>query len=368
MLGISAFLIIATLFLAYSNGANDNFKGVATLYGSGVVGYGPALRLGTGATLAGSVAALFSGSALAMSFSGKGLVPDWLVSDPSFLGAVGFGAAGTVLLATRLGFPISTTHALVGAMLGAGAVRAGADVNLSRLTGAFVAPLLLSPIAALALASAQYPMLSFVRRRMGLERETCVCVGEEAVPVGASGGTLVAVRAATVAVDSAHSCKERFGEPLVGVEAGGVLDGLHWLSAAAVSFARGLNDTPKIAALLLAAQLVAPRQGMLLVGVAIALGGLVSARRVAETMGHGITSMSPGQALVGNITTAFLVLGASRFGAPVSTTHVSVGALVGVGAATGQAHWATIKRILAAWVITLPTGAAIAAAAAFLSV
>jgi PiT family inorganic phosphate transporter len=72
--------------------------------------------------------------------------------------------------------------------------------------------------------------------------------------------------------------------------------------------------------------------------------------------------MNHGQGFTANLMTSLIVVGASRFGMPVSTTHVSCGALFGIGAVTGQARWATIGKILAAWVTTLPLGAALGAA------
>ena len=103
-----------------------------------MLGYRSALA--TVATLLGSLAGLYFGSALLTTFSGKGLVPDSIAADPHFLANVGLAAGATVLLATRLGFPVSTTHALVGALLGAGFAASGAEVNVSRLCSVFVAP------------------------------------------------------------------------------------------------------------------------------------------------------------------------------------------------------------------------------------
>lgn len=99
-----------------------------------------------------------------------------------------------------------------------------------------------------------------------------------------------------------------------------------------------------------------------LVGVAMALGGLLRAGQVAETMSRRITVMNHGQGFTANLLTGLIVIGASRFGLPVSTTHVSCGALFGIGAVTKQAHWAMIGKILGAWVTTLPLGAALGAA------
>ena len=119
-------------------------------------------------------------------------------------------------------------------------------------------------------------------------------------------------------------------------------------SAGAVSFARGLNDTPKIAALLLVGNLLAPGLAIVAVGAVMATGGLISARRVARTMSHEVTEMNPGQGFTANAITTLLVIGASTLGLPVSTTHVSCGALFGIGTVTRQAHWTTIRHILLA--------------------
>jgi PiT family inorganic phosphate transporter len=115
---LTAFLFLAVCFLAYSNGANDNFKGVASLFGSRVCGYRTAITWATITTGAGSIAAAFLAQALLKKFSGKGLVPDALTASPQFLLSVACGAGVTVILATVLGFPISTTHGLTGALVG----------------------------------------------------------------------------------------------------------------------------------------------------------------------------------------------------------------------------------------------------------
>lgn len=358
---VEASLLLAALLLAFTNGANDNFKGVATLYGSGALGYRAAISLATVSTLLGSLAGLYFATSLVVAFSGKGLVPDSVAADPRFLANVGGAAGLTVLAATRLGFPISTTHALVGALVGAGWV-ATAEVQTSRLLGTFVAPLALSPLLATVAAGAEQRALGFFRRRREPEEELCVCVGEELAVAGT--GAAPAAAMTTIAVGTAESCDARFAPGAATLTEAGFAHGLHCVSAATVSFARGVNDTPKILALLLATELTAPAFGVTLVGLTIAIGGWLGARRVAETMSHRITAMTTGEALTANLTTAFLVLGASRFGLPVSTTHVSCGALFGIGAVNGRASWRTIGQIVLAWVITLPVAAATAAALA----
>ena len=80
------------LWLSYANGANDNFKGVATLFGSDTTDYRRALLWGTGTTLAGSLFAVLLAGRLVQAFSGRGVVPDALVGDPGFLFSVAAGA------------------------------------------------------------------------------------------------------------------------------------------------------------------------------------------------------------------------------------------------------------------------------------
>jgi PiT family inorganic phosphate transporter len=356
---------VAVLFLAYSNGANDNFKGVATLFGSGTASYRVALVWATVTTLAGSLLALYLAGGLVEAFKGKGLVPDEVTRQPAFLLAVSLGAALTVLLATWTGLPVSTTHALTGGLVGAGLLAASGEVRFASLGSSFVLPLLFSPVAALLLTLLLYPLFRFSRRASGVSSRTCVCVGADYEEVAVQpNGSLTLLRTGTlIAVGEAPACVERYRGRVLGLEAGRLLDGLHYLSGGAVGFARGLNDTPKIVALLLAGEALGPVLGLSLVALVMAAGGVLNARRVAETMSRKITRMNPGQGFTANLVTSLLVAGASRLGLPVSTTHVSVGALFGIGVVSGTARARTVFGILLAWVTTLPLGALLAAGA-----
>jgi PiT family inorganic phosphate transporter len=223
------------LLLAYANGANDNFKGVATLLGSRTTDYRRALLWATLTTALGSVTALILSRELLRAFTGKGLVPPAVVGDPVFPAAVALAAGLTVLL---------------------------------------------------------YPPLRLQRRSLGVTRETCVCVGEKIIGVvpGVPGAehALRAVSLPVLAGGDETTCRVRYRGAFLGLRARPVLDTLHYLSAGAVSFACGVNDTPKIAALLLVGEMVAPGAALVGVGVVIAAGGLISARRVAETMSHRV--------------------------------------------------------------------------------
>ena len=134
-------LFLAACFLAYTNGANDNFKGVATLFGSGTTNYKRAITWATTTTFAGSIAAIFLANTLVKNFSGKGLVPDALIQTPAFAISIAIGAALTVFLATKIGMPISTTHSLVGALFGSGLVVVGSAFNFFKFTNENLFPI-----------------------------------------------------------------------------------------------------------------------------------------------------------------------------------------------------------------------------------
>jgi inorganic phosphate transporter, PiT family len=173
---MTALLALAAFFLAYANGSNDNFKGVATLYGSGASDRRGALRLANAATFAGALTALALAGALALKFGGRGLLADVVTQTTGFPLAVAAAAAGTVLLATRFGLPISTTHALLGALLGAGLAVEPAAVLWGGLGSYFIKPLLLSPLLAVAAIAIVYPLLHRARLGLGIEKDSCACV------------------------------------------------------------------------------------------------------------------------------------------------------------------------------------------------
>src|SRR5439155_5481201 len=114
------------------------------------------------------------------------------------------------------------------------------------------------------------------------------------VPLPQPASVLTVQRASdsfAVAVDREAQCSERYAGAYLGANCQQTMDAAHFVSSGIVSFARGLNDTPKMAALLLVAQAFDIRWGLVLVAVAMALGGVLNARRVAETMSHKITRM-----------------------------------------------------------------------------
>jgi PiT family inorganic phosphate transporter len=357
-----AAIVLAVLFLAYSNGANDNLKGVATLLGSGTTDYRRARAWATVTTLAGSLLALTLAQGLVEAFRGKGLVPDTVTARTDFRLAVSLAAALTILLATQAGLPVSTTHALIGGLVGAGTLAATEDMRLRVLGTAFVLPLVFSPVIAMLLTVVVSPVFRLARRASGVSDQAEMAAIKVHAGAESRGDALATGDAITDArADEARGERARDAGQALGREVGPVIDALHYLSGGAVGFARGLNDTPKIVALMLAGDAFHPNLGLAAAATFMALGGVLNAHRVAETMSRKITRMSPGQGLAANLVTALLVTTASRWGLPVSTTHVAVGALFGIGTVTGMAQARTILAILLAWTTTLPIAAALAA-------
>ncbi|MBI4471505.1 MAG: inorganic phosphate transporter [Acidobacteria bacterium] len=368
---ISSILLLVVCFVAYANGANDNFKGVATLFGSRTTGYRSALYWASSATFAGAIASVWLSDSLVRWFSAQDILPAGIAGSPEFLVSVALGAAATVMLATLLGFPISTTHSLTGALLGAGLMAVGRAFPFTILAGSSFIPLALSPLLALGLGWALFQIVERAADRVDVSDEVCLCVEDSGarmvVPTIASSGVLALeqVVAPHALCGTGAECRRHGARRIFGIRVSDTLDYSHYASAGLVSFARGLNDTPKIAALLVLVDGVQPSSAFLVVAVAMMAGGLLNARRVAETMSLKITKLSHRDGFAANMVTAFLVLAASRLGMPVSTTHTSVGSLVGVGAAKGALNNRTASGIAASWVMTVPVACLIAACTYF---
>lgn len=346
--------IAVALFLAFGNGANDNFKGFATVWGSESLSYRQALLLATLATLAGSLLSLVLASGLVQQFSGKGLLPQAIVGNPQFILSVGMGAALTVIIASRAGLPISTTHALIGGLIGAGWAASPDEIQFATLGNTFLLPLLLSPVAAALLGLVAYRLL-----HLRPAAKDCACVMPPQPGLATPDGATLSLAAPRLLIAEDAAC-DKLEPPAARFSIARLLGRLHILSAGLICFARAVNDTPKLAALLVAGHLLQAQVSITLIAGAIALGGLVFARRVAETMSRRVSRMDPTQGLAANLITATLVLGASQFGLPVSTTHVAVGAIIGAGAGAATLNRSALRNIVLSWLATLPTAAGIA--------
>ena len=351
--------IAGAAFLAFANGANDVSKGVATLAGSRRASYRTAIAWGTFWTCAGGAASLVISVGLVKAFTSAIIGPD-VLSMPSFPIAVALGAAAWVILASLTGLPVSTTHALTGALVGVALTVGGTGaVNWWVLASSIAAPLALSPLAS---AFIGYGMHAVAERLA----PACVCVEDDIHAFAANAdGTVTGVLLPQI-VTSATGCSTATTDRRF-LPAGT----LHWGSAAALSFARGVNDNAKIAAVAALGLSASGAQlwvAFAVTAAAMTLGSYVAGLRVTQTLGERVVHMDRDTGLAASFVAAALVMTASFYTLPVSTTHVSTGAIVGAGVrqGNGAVAWRHVGALVIAWVGTLPIAAALAASAAWL--
>src|SRR4029450_8667210 len=174
-------LTAIVLLVAFANGCNDNAKGVATLIGSRMFARRHALPRANLRTFAGALLAvpmaLFVNVQLVKAFGGGGLLPANVKVTGLYLLSVGFGAAITVLAATRVGMPVSTTHGLLGALVGAGLVAGGPHQMVWATLGKrFALPLLLSPVLSAVATLAIYRLVRAGLDAVNVEKQISLCI------------------------------------------------------------------------------------------------------------------------------------------------------------------------------------------------
>lgn len=367
---VSIVAFVLLLALAFANGANDVSKAIATLVGSGVTGYRTAILWGTVWTVLGAVLSGVIATAMVKTFS-QGLLAPGVSASPNLVVAVLVGAMLWVLVASRTGLPVSTTHALTGAIVGAGLLAFGREGLLWEGIGKkIVLPLILSPLLALALSLVLHPL---TRRLAARWEGTCLCVMPTAralVMIDGQGATRTLFQTTTLGrpVMAVPAQCDRAG--LNGLTVG--LDSIHWCSSGLASLARGTNDAPKIAAMLLLGSAIASwpsvaAHSAAIIGVAVAMGvgSYLGGLRVTKVLAEKVTQMNHSEGLSANLTTSSLVFVSALMGLPVSTTHVSSSAIIGIGLLKGVSavRWTTVRDMVLAWVVTLPAAAFLSALA-----
>lgn len=357
---VALLTIVCAAAVAWANGANDVSKGVATLVGSRLATYTQALRWGTLWTVAGAIGGLMLTTAMVRTFS-TALVAGDFARSTGFPVAVATGTFLWVFIASKTGLPVSTTHALIGAIVGTAMAAGGIDAVRWWLAATSVAlPLAFSPLAS---ALITYGTHTVVSRRLAIASRYCICARERPLVISDSpASSVISVRAVmlpVVIVDETQACTE--SDTLQrGVR---LTDGAQWIASAALSFARSLNDTPKIVALAAAAgaSLGISAPSLFIAGaIVMGAGSLVAGRRVTRTLAERVTDIDPLEGLAASAVAAALVLAASVVALPVSTTHVASGAIVGAGLRAGPraVHWRTVWNMVLAWLVTLPVSAA----------
>ena len=301
--------IILALAYAYANGMNDAANAVAPAIST------RALTPGVAVVMAGvlDAAGAFSGTAVAKTI-GKGIIDPALMTQYAVLSAIAASVIW-VIIATRLGFPVSVSHSLIAGVVGAGTAVAG----FSGLNMAIVIKVLL----ALALS----PLLGFV------------------------GGFLLMVLIYWVLRRRTPSSVNAMGSKL------------QVLSAAFLSFSHGRNDGQNAMGIIALGWAVYYSQELeihywmtgvsaLTIGLGTAFGGW----RVIRTLGMRVTRLDPIGGFAANFTAASVIEAASSIGLPVSTTHTSSSTIIGVGATRrlSAVRWGVTRSILLAWLVTYP--------------
>ncbi|MBP2704243.1 inorganic phosphate transporter [Microbispora sp. RL4-1S] len=340
-------VVFVALLIALSaaNGGNDVSKGVATLAGAGATAYRTAVIWGTVTTLAGCLVSLVIAGNMTALFS-SGIV----AAKPTdgFAIAVLAATGLWVALATWLSLPVSTTHALVGALVGAGIQLAPGAVKWGALPAKVVYPLIASIFVAYLLSMALALVAGFFTRARRSSPAP--------VPVGSGG---LSAEAAT-----ARAPHEAPADASDGTASGRVVTAAHWISSGATSFARGLNDTPKLVAVGSFALVPAgmSTNGILfIVAFSMAAGALAVGMRVARRLGEDVVKMSHTEGLRANVTTAVLVGFGAQAGLPMSTTQVSAGAIAGsAGLQLDRIKFKTLRDFLIGWTITPAFAAGVA--------
>lgn len=314
--------LVGAVVLAFANGANDISKSIATLVGSGESDFKKSVIVVSLASAAGSVMASAWAVKMTLLFT-KGMISPQAHVHQTFALAIIAGAIGWVLFSTRFGLPVSTTHAILGSTVLTTIYAFGFDMVLwGNVTKKVALPLLISPLAAFALSFLVLKILGAFTPKQGANYKWA-----------------------------------------------------HWASSITSGFARGLNDTPKIASLGLVFYFlldpnttVAPRWFFMLLAAGNAAGGILMGMRVTETLAHKVTKLNHREGLAANLATTAMVVATAIHGLPVSTTHVSGSAIMGMGMSRGakSLNPKVVGEIVLAWLVTVPTAGAIGMAAYWL--
>lgn len=406
---IGAGLIVAG-WLGLSIGANDIANSLGPAVGAGAIALGPGLVLVAVAQIAG---ATLAGSAVTYRLA-EGIVDVSVLSGAAgqivMLAAL-IAAAGWITVATGANLPVSTSHSIVGAIAGAGLAAAGTQSVAWGGIAAMMLAWILTPLAAAVLAGTLLALLRLKvaeasdrarAARLWLPPMIGVMAGlyvayvvtllpvlaltlPQALVPGATAGLATALimrrRVDAVLLRSGRdrpAMKRILGQPLL-------------FAAAMMGFAHGAGDAGNVAGPLLVI-LTPAQQGsipvpiLLLVaaGTAIAAGGVLFGRSLVGVVGEGITRLNPARAFCITLSTAMIVMIAASWGLPVSSTHVAVGGVFGVGFARewldrrGPAQGAAVlpveerhrrqlirrshvATITAAWAVTVPITALLGA-------
>ena len=312
-------LIAVALAFDFLNGMNDAANAIATIVSTRVLRPQYAV---VWAAFFNFIAFLFFGLHVAETV-GRGIVQAEVVNSHVIFGALS-GAIVWQILTQRLGIPSSSSHALIGGLVGAGLAKAGIHAVVWSGVGKTVAAIFLSPGFGLVLALALMLLVSWLF-----------------------------VRLTPYSVDN-------------------IFRRVQFVSASLYALGHGGNDAQKtmgiIAVLLysqghLGGEFYVPFWVVIACQVAMAAGTMAGGWRIVKTMGSKITRLTPTQGACAETAGSVMLFAATSLGIPVSTTHTITGAIIGVGAAKKMSavRWTVAKEIVTAWIITIPASGLLAA-------
>ncbi|MGW0997892.1 anion permease [Streptomyces sp. NPDC002520] len=318
---ILAIVVVTALAFDFTNGFHDTANAMATTISTGALKPKVAVAMSAALNLVGA----FLSVEVANTIS-KGLVDENGIR-PEVIFAALTGAILWNLLTWLVGLPSSSSHALMGGLVGATVASAG----FGAVHGDVLVTKVLLPAVAAPLVAGLAAMLA-TRFSYGIGRNA----GGEATRKGYRAGQIA--------------------------------------SAGLVSLAHGTNDAQKtmgiITLALVAGGTIAPGSNpptwvILSAGLAIALGTYIGGWRIIRTMGKGLTDLEPQQGFAAQTSAATAILASSHLGFSLSTTHVVSGSVMGAGLGRkgGVVRWSTATRMFIAWVLTLPAAALVAAGA-----
>ena len=345
MLTLIIFIIFIALVFDFLNGFHDAANSIATIVSTRVLSPTQAVAW---AAFFNFVAAFIFGTKVAGTI-GKGLIHN----QPQFVDVwvVLAGLTGAIvwnLLTWWLALPTSSSHALVSAAAGAAIAKGGfGAIVVGRQWGLLLAFIVFSPLIGFLLGSALMVMMSWIFRRSHPARvdkmfRRLQLLSAAIYSLGHGGNDAQKTMGIIVLLLGTVPSLTHWAEPTHG----GWFEWFNFLG-------HEHNVAPWI---------------ILTCHAAIALGTMFGGWRIVKTMGSGITRLQPIGGFCAETSAAMTIIGATRLGIPISTTHAITGAILGVGTTKGvrSVRWIWGQRIIIAWLLTIPCSAFVAAVTYFI--
>ncbi|MFM6963374.1 MAG: anion permease [Micrococcales bacterium] len=328
---VVAAVVVIALFFDFTNGFHDTANAMATPIATGSMRPKVAVAVAAVMNLAGA----FLGTAVAKTLS-TGMFNDGTNVVPAMVFAGLTGAITWNLITWFLGLPSSSSHALIGGLVGAGIAYSGfGSINTANLIEKVVVPAFTAPLVA-AIAAALATRLAYAITYRGENNKDGLRTGRGKYRVG------------------------------------------QWFSSSLVAVAHGTNDGQKTMGVitlgLIAGGFVSKDAGiplwvMLAAAVAIAAGTYAGGWRIIKTLGSGLAEIKPAQGFAAEMSTSASILSSSIFGFALSTTQVASGSVIGAGLGRkgGSVKWGKAGQIVVAWFLTLPAAGLVGALSAWLT-